>query len=1211
MVQQLGILQTLTGGISTISKKLGPPNSVAWERSINFRSDPGQQTTYAAAKKISGSIVTDLPMFGDVASGTLYMHGNTGNIYKVDASDTVTKDYTVPNSSGNGIVYFGETNQLYIPTNTSITRKDIATGNYYNNFLETSGGAPTNTNALSLVAASSQSATRADTASLSITGNMTLEAYLKPTSLPTGTNKMTIISKWDETTSAGKLSYKLDIIATAASFGDGSDGSLTISVDTTDSPIDSACTGTANTYTLSATNASFAAGQVVLIHQSQGTNAGQYEINTIQSYTAGTITLTNKLAGTYTTGAQVLVMKQYTDVTINSGKTWTAKAWNGTTGGILTFLADGTITIAGTISASLCGFRGGAGVDQQQIGKQGEGTSGPGGTQSTATNGNGGGGGYGQGGTTGTSGGGGGGNSSSGGNGSANSGVAQGTGGIASGSSDLTTMVFGGGGGSGGTNNNSGTTLAPGGNGGGIIFLNGTTFTMSGSGFIVSNGADGLEGETGSQAGSGGGAGGSILIKAQTATLGNGQIIASGGAGGPGNHSNGGGSGSSGRIDLNYYTSYTGTTTPTLNAIQDSSLAVSNGNSLRLYISDDGAAYETYDQDISDFTGTYKFYSVSWQASTSTANFYENAQLIGTKTGSKTSINDNTSIFGIGCYENSSGTKTGFYDGLIDDVRVWSDVRTAQEIAAYYQQILAGTEDHLVAYYKFDGDVTDSQTSGLNNLTANNSPTYSTDVAFFGVTTRGDEDVFANHTGQSYTLKTALSETSTDKIPFTPTKEPFKSLALDVGATGSGNWTVTVHDELNVEVATMTVAHADMATGIYEFKFANSERIVLNASYHIHVYDTTGDGTLVTGTASDASTAWLKTYFQILVNDQYHMAVQFQNFVCIANERYLATLQAGNVYNPARLIFPSGYRMRSLAFWQQYIVIGMWFGTSITDTDTGKLFFWDGESDTYVDSLDIPQGGINAMLGTQGGLLISAGYKGAMLEYTGYPSSFRYTARTAANIAFRMPNVSQGDTVEIAPGALAMWNGMNRIGASLNLTSSTFHQGIYSYGQYTDQDPMSVGFDNPLSIGDTTSTSVKIGCLKTRDAKLYAGWQNGISYGIDVVDESNDPYPTATIEFLITDLGSVAAENYPLVFRSDFEALTSGQSVTLKYKANRESAWHTLGTQSTAGATYIRGRINQRVNEIQFATDIVNTTDSVVLLQHTLESENASDERQA
>lgn len=1207
MGQQIGKLQTLTGGISTISKKLGSPNSFAWGRSINFRSDPAQQTTYPASKKISGSIVTDLPMFSAIAGSTLYFHGNTGNIYAVDGNDNVTKDYMVPSSSGNGLVFFSETQQLYIPTNTSLTRKDIATGNYYNNFLESSGGAPTNTLALLLVAASSQSATRASTASLQLSGDMTLEAYLKPTSLPTGTNKMSIISKWDE--SGSKLGYKLDIVTTSAVFGNGGDGPLTISSDTTEAPIDSACTGTAGSYLLAATNASFATGQEVWIHQTQGANAGQNERGTIQSYTAGTITLVNHLAGTYGAGAQVRVLKQYTNVTINSGKTYIAKAWDGTVGGILAFLANGTVTVPGTMTVSGTGFRG---ASDQTVnngsGKQGEGTAGARDTVSGSANGNGGGGGR-KGVETRGSGGAGGGHgavgSPGGGTGYGNTG---GDGGAISGSSDLTSVTFGGGGG-GGAANDSSNPGKGGGNGAGIIFIAGATVTVSGS--VVATGNNGLSATSTYNGAGGGGAGGAILIKAQTATLGTGLITAAGGSGGSiVGESGAGGAGATGRIHLDYYTPYTGTTSPTLTVTQDNSIGTANGYALRLYISSDGTTYETYDQQIASFIGTYKLYSVSWKASTSTAIFYENGQSIGTKTGTKTSINTNAAIFGIGCYVNSSSVKTGFYDGLVDDVRIWSVVRTAAQIAGYYNQVLSGGETSLVAYYPFDGTVNDLQISTLNNLTANNAPTYSADVAFFGVTTRGDQDQFANNTGFTYTLKTALSELATDKISFVPTKEPFKSLALDVSAIGTGNWTVTVHDELNMVVATMTVTSATMRTGVFEFKFAASKRIILNASYHVHVYSTVADGVVVTKTAADLSTAYLVTYFQILVSDIYHMAVQFENFVCIANERYLATLQAGNVYNPHRLIFPSGYRLRSIAFWQQYIVLGMWFGNNITDTDTGKLFFWDGTSDTYIDELDIPQGGINAMLGAQGGLLISAGYKGAILEYTGYPSSYRYTARTSAQLVFRLPNVADTDTVEIAPSALAMWNSMNRIGLSLNTNSTTIHQGIYTYGQYTDQDPMSVGFDYPLSIGDTTSSTVKTGCLVTRNAKLYGGFQNGNTFGVDVIDENADPYPTGTLEYLITDLGSVAANKLPLVFRRDFLPLIDGQSVSLKWKPDRASNWIPLVTQNKAGATDVRATINQRIKEAQYAVDWVNTSKSVVFTQSTLESEGEEDSKQ-
>lgn len=291
-------------------------------------------------------------------------------------------------------------------------------------------------------------------------------------------------------------------------FGTGADGTLTISSNTTEAPIDSACSGTQGTNTLTATNASFAAGQEILIHQTRGTNAGTWQRTKISTYVAGTITTRDSLSIDYSsTGnnkAQVRVIPQYTDVTIQSGKTYTAKAWDGTVGGILCFLASGTVTIAGTITADGKGFRGGTGSDNRNKSYNGEGTSGPS-IQSTATNGSGGGGASG-----GDAGGGGGGNGAAG-----SAGASGGGGGSTSGNSSLTLMTFGGGGG-GGCETIDISTMPSGGNGGGIVAILAEAVLLTG--YIYSKGSNGAVG-TGSDTsvGGGGGAGGSVLVKAGSA----------------------------------------------------------------------------------------------------------------------------------------------------------------------------------------------------------------------------------------------------------------------------------------------------------------------------------------------------------------------------------------------------------------------------------------------------------------------------------------------------------------------------------------------------------------------------------------------------------------------------------------------------------------------------------------------------------------------
>lgn len=352
-------------------------------------------------------------------------------------------------------------------------------------------------------------------------------------------------------------------------FGNGSDGEVTLSG--TDAPIDSSCSGSSGALSLSATNASFAAGQKILIHQSRGTGAGQWEVNEILSYVAGTITLKNPLAFTYTDSgasqAQVLVLKQYSKVTISA--TLTVKAWDGNIGGIVAFLCNGAVNISGTLAANGAsgaattgtgdatsggGFRGGiGGVGDGFTGWQGEGTSAASSNPTDGSaNGNGGGGGNAP--IGGNKGGGGGG--ANGAVGTANNAAGSGTGGqggAVAGNAALTTMVFGGGGGGAASSNGGTGPVSSGSSGGGIVMIFAKTITITGT--INANGGN-INEQADTQRTGGGGGGGSILLKGQTITVGTNLVTATTEAG-----AGGLGQGGAGRIAL-HGCSISGTTNP-------------------------------------------------------------------------------------------------------------------------------------------------------------------------------------------------------------------------------------------------------------------------------------------------------------------------------------------------------------------------------------------------------------------------------------------------------------------------------------------------------------------------------------------------------------------------------------------------------------------------------------------------------------------------
>lgn len=1164
------------------SDKEGIRSSFLWAEKVDFRTDPTKLTLLPRTTKESGSVVVDLPMDADRQGTDTYLYGNAGHLYKRSSSFAWSDLRTVSDSVGNGLKYYGEDGYLYYTGNKVVGRYGplTSTPTFVDDFLGAEGGVPTNTYSLSLNG-TTQYATAADSASLSQTGDISKEIYVKLNSLPDVGEIQTMMAKWNKN---GNLrSYTFELKGISAYFGDGGDGALTVSVNTTDAPIDSACTGTAAAYTLTATNASFATGQKILIHQSQGTNAGRWERNEIAGYTAGTITLANALTNTYTSGAQVLVLKEYTDVTVNSGITWTAKAWNGTVGGILAFLANGTTTISGTITATGKGFRGGSGGYQDgtpSYAQTGEGNLGQSTAQIYGNGSYGSGGGAGQNYQDGV--GGGGANGTDGFPGYRNgapvyNGTWEGRGGTATGTTDLTTMFFGGGGG--GTTAGSDTQGGDGGNGGGIIFITATTLTVSGA--ITSAGSQGNI-RNGTPGGSG--AGGSILLKSQVATLGSSLITAAGGAlltsgilgGGPGGV---------GRINLDYYTSYTGTTSPTLNVIQDNSLVTTTSYQMQLGISSNGTNEEFLTKTINGGLNTGQWYrfAVTWDASASLATFYLDATSLGTSTGTLTAIYNSTALYSLGARFDSAGTAENFLDAKIDDIRLWSDIRTESELSANNQVEVSGSAANLVAYHQVDNSTADAASSPDNDtLTLVNSPTYSTDVPFSAPTTRRDLDQSLDTSGNTYTTPVAIDEGATHRQTFVPAKDPQKSVQVLIASVGTGDWTLTVHNGLNRTVASKTVTNANLNTGDFEFIFADEWRPIIGASYHFHITSTVADGTVTTTTASDLETVDFHTYYQFLVDDAHHRMELIGNKLAVANERYIATWD-GAVYNPHAITLPSGYRIRCLGLWRGYLVAGIALGTDIFDYDYGYLFFWDGTSKTYNDFVPVPDGAVNSIVSGEP-LRMTVGYSGDYAEFNG----------GEVKVQRRMPNMTDKKYIEVAPKGMTTWRGLTHMGMGLNTDSSDFYQGVYVYGKVSNLIGDALSFDYPLSLGVSKDTSLRIGLLYPVGKSLLIGWQYGTSYGVDVVSPTNSPFATGRYESLITDLGKIRQEKIAYYIRSYFKALSSGDSFSTEYKLDRNSSWASLGTQSTADKKELRVQMpkqGNRFNEFQFAT-VMSTSNS-------------------
>lgn len=1184
--------RNFSGGIANFDKEDNNPYAYALSQCIDTRSHPYILELLPATQKESGSIVTDLLKFGDIVPSNLtsYLYGDSGNFYSRTNAGSWSLLHQVATSHGNGLGYFYGDDYVYYSGDKALGRYGPVSGTptFSDDFLAAQGGVPQNTYSLLLAAASSQSADAADSASLSVTGNLTLEAYVNLNSLPAIGSSMSMVAKWDE---SGTLrSYLMDLFAISGYFGDGSDGSLTISSNTTEAPIDSACTGTAGVSTLSATNASFAAGQQIYIHQTIGTNAGRCERNSILGYTAGTITLQTPLKGTYVSGAQVRTLKQYTNVTVNSGFTWTAKAWNGTVGGILAFLANGTFTNNGTVSATGKGYRG-ASVPPFQAGYAGEGTSGNYNSLiQSAENGSGGGGGTPNAGLKAAG--------AGGGNGTVGTSSDSALGGDVSGSSDLSTINPGGGGGS-AADASGGSGQGNGGAGGGIIWANAVTITINAASSMITNGVAGSNGNSAKpDAGGGGGAGGSILLVCQTGSLNTNLITASGASGGTGTQrASNGTAGGDGRVSVHYLTSYTGSTTsPALVPIQDNALVTSGSYQMRLRVSSTGLNSEALVCNLPSLTtGQWNRYSVSWLAASSLATFYVNGSAIGTATGTLTAIHNNASLLYVGANKGASAIQN-YLDGYIDDVRVWSLVQTAANIFSYNNRQLTGNEGNLAAYYKLNNAATDS-TANANNLTLRNAPVYSsTNLPFVDTTGRLDIDQSYTTIGSTYAVGTAISEVLADQLPFTPASDPQKSMDLNISAKGTGAWTITIHDQTNRIIASQTITNANMvSSGYQEFIWTTPWRIVINKSYHAHITSTVADGSVVTSSlntlqSGGSAVADFHTYYQFLVTDTFtHPILRMLNFMVIGNERYLAKWD-GAFYSPNYIAFPAGTHVRCMGYWGNYIAIGTWQQASsgtpnVYDFPTGKIYFWDGISLTFNFSIDIPEGPVNALYGMDADLYYIAGWKADLMLYHG--SFANQSGSFNGTKVKRIPELEKGAYIETYPQAMAMWQGLLYVGLGGNSDSTAFPRNIYAWGTLYPQYPQTLTSDYVISTGNNKA-SVRLGLVFPVGRKMLIGWQDGIAYGCDVIDPSAGVYyKSGWLRTLVQDGGQVWRDNVIMKARADHLPVSGSAAVEIGSYPDRATHFDVEHSATdTTGRITVNPLENGRVAEWQLQVNL-------------------------
>ncbi|MEI7595781.1 MAG: LamG-like jellyroll fold domain-containing protein [Bacteroidota bacterium] len=212
--------------------------------------------------------------------------------------------------------------------------------------------------------------------------------------------------------------------------------------------------------------------------------------------------------------------------------------------------------------------------------------------------------------------------------------------------------------------------------------------------------------------------------------------------------------------------------------------------------------------------------------------FYKNGVLLATyaKTGD---IGTNATKLLIGARGDNS--PNSFFEGKIDELRIWSNARTACEINANISGSLVGNESGLVAYYNFDNGLAGATNTGVTSLTdiagADNTGTL-TNFALTGSTSNwvdsqaGDGLPVISTTGSSSVLATTAD------------------VSCNITSVGVGNTSVrgvcyrtsscpTVNDSKTQTTGTYS-------TGTYTISLSG---LASNTTYYARAYTTNANGT--------------------------------------------------------------------------------------------------------------------------------------------------------------------------------------------------------------------------------------------------------------------------------------------------------------------------------------------------------------------------------
>lgn len=252
----------------------------------------------------------------------------------------------------------------------------------------------------------------------------------------------------------------------------------------------------------------------------------------------------------------------------------------------------------------------------------------------------------------------------------------------------------------------------------------------------------------------------------------------------------------------------------------------------------------------------------------------------------------------------------------------------------------------------------------------------------------------------------------------------------------------------------------------------------------------------------DAGTdVWIDTWQTLAVSNNGELSpmTKFLKFICIGNQRYLATYDtASTTWNNTRLTLPVGYKIKWVKGLSNYLMI-----SAHHSTEGSAIFLWDGVSTTYNDAIrGLPE------------CLAGEVYNNTLYIITadGWISEFNGSGFTPLN---QFPDMQQNiGNITLHPDAFKAMNGyiyIGKIAHGVNLDKRYYAGGIWLFNINTK----ALYFKHMLSGKSIVNTGItSIGTIILDDVNniFRVSWR-GTKYYIDnsAISGTRKPYKYGSI----------------------------------------------------------------------------------------------------